>query len=205
MFEQTSRTHFGATLTVSPTTLHYLPQANGNGLAYADQARQVPTLQLNAPPPMLDLARTLDGGSVRLGCLSADEARIGVAMVYLPGHFAAAMFDHGDERSKEIADAALSTGHMTVLLRDESGSVAVKVHVTDLMRRVLTDCKSTPPASFAQFVECSQGLTRLLGDPRTFVEIGVDPKSLRTVTLSVCAPLMEADVSVDIVHAARQA
>lgn len=205
MFEQSRRTPFGPTLTVCPTTLCYLPQANGRGLAHSDQALQVPTLQLNVPPPMLDLARSLDGGSVRLGCLSADQARIGVAMVYLPGHFAATMFDHGDDRSREIADAALSAGHMTVLLRDESGSVAVKVRVTDLMRRVLTDCKSTPPATFAQFVECSQGLARLLADPQTFVEMGVDPKSLQTITLSVCAPTVEAEVSVDIVHAKRQA
>ena len=87
MFEQTSRTRFGATLTVRPSTLHYITDtrvvAGSVGLA-----TQAPILQLHAPPSMLDLARTLDGGNIRLACLSGDEARIGAATVYLPGHFA---------------------------------------------------------------------------------------------------------------------
>ena len=78
---------------------------------------------------------------------------------------AMAMFDHGDARSKEIADAALASGQMTLLLRDESDQVVVRVRVTDLMRRVLTDCKQVRPATYAQFVECThaepQPLTRL--------------------------------------------
>jgi len=84
---------------------------------------------------------------------------------------------------------------MTVLLCDESGAVVVNVRVTDLMRRILilTGCKSAPPASFAQFVECSHSLTRLLGDSQTFVEMGVDPQSLRTISLSVCAPAVDAE------------
>lgn len=160
MFEQTSRTPFGATLTVRPSTLHYLADTcvGAEGVMHA---AQVPTLQRHAPTPMLDLARTLDGSNVRLACLSADEARIGAAMAYLPGHFAIAMFDHGDARSKDIAEAALASGQMTILLRDEPARVAVRVRVTDLMRRVLTDCKPVPSASFAQFVECTQSLAKL--------------------------------------------
>ena len=93
MFEQTSRTSFGAALTVRPSILHYRTdtcvEAGSVGLA-----TQIPTLQLHAPSPMLDLARTLDGGNIRLACLSAVEARIGAAIVYLPGHC------HGDVRPR---------------------------------------------------------------------------------------------------------
>ena len=203
MFEHTSRTLFGSKLIVRPSTLHHLTDARV-GAGSVGLATQVPILQLHAPPAMLDLARTLDGGNIRLGCLSAGDARIGAAMAYLPGHFAMAVFDHGDARSKEIAEAALGSGQMTVLLRDESAHVAVRVRVTDLMRRVLTDCRPVTPASFAQFVECTHGLTKLLEDPQTFVDMGVDPKSLRTITLSICAPAVDSDISVDVVHAARK-
>ena len=93
MFEQTSRTSFGAALTVRPSILHYRTdtcvEAGSVGLA-----TQIPTLQLHAPSPILDLARTLDGGNIRLACLSAVEARIGAAIVYLPGHC------HGDVRPR---------------------------------------------------------------------------------------------------------
>jgi hypothetical protein len=203
MFEQTNRTPFGAVLTVRPSTLHYLTdtRVDANG---ETRTAQVPTLQLHAPSPMLRLARTLDGGNIRLGCLSADDARIGAAMAYLPGHFTMAMFDHGDARSKELAEAALTSGQMTVLLRDETSRLPVRARVTDLMRRVLTDCRSTPPASFAQFVECTNGFAKLLEDPQTFVEMGLDPRSLQTITLSVCAPDIDADISVDIMHAATK-
>lgn len=188
MFQDSILTSFGAALTLRPTTFIYLPQTGDGTTQALPHADASPVLQLHVPQPLLKDGATQGPNLVRLGCLNGVGSRIGVAMAYNGGHFAMGVYDHGDPQAQEMMQATLKSGRARLMLRADTDSTLVVARVTDPMRRVLADCLGAAPSSFGDFAETIGGVSNALCASDIYREMGLDPRELRTVTLSVCMP-----------------
>lgn len=124
-------------------------------------------------------------------------------MAYAGGHFAMGVFDHGDSQAKEMTHATLKSGRARLMLRGDTGSTLVLARVTDPMRRVLSSCLGAAPSSFGDFAEAIGGVSNALCASDMYRELGLDPRDLRTVTLSVCMPQSGASAELTVAPLAK--
>ncbi len=199
MFQETISTSFGAAFSMLPTSLLYVPHDAAQDSSEVLQRWSAPILQLRVPRPLLMDAPGKGASFIRLGCLQGEDARIGVAMAYAPGHYAMAVYDHGDPQAKDMSQAMLKAGRVHLMLRGEKDSMLVAVRLTELMRGVLKDCQNAAPSTFGVFADALSGITKALCEADTYREMGINPYELQTVTLSVCMPRGGQPTDVEVI------
>jgi hypothetical protein len=189
LFNETSTTSFGATFTMTPTSLVCIPAAEPHSPSVNGNTSAIPLLQLWAPDELLVEGFGQSTSFARLGFMKRDAMRIGVAMAYTAGHYAMVMYDHGEPEVKEMSQHLLAKGRAHLVLRSEDHFTLPVVTLTEPMRQSLqASIEQASPSAFSEFVDAIADTRDALQTADTYRAMGVDPLGLRSVTLSVCVP-----------------
>jgi len=178
-------TDFGINLQFALAGILTLPAANGFNAAGSRAFTEGPALVLRCPDAMVAENRQQGGSQAQLATINiGGAATLGVALAYSHRHVAVAAFDLGDRESLRLMRFAAKAGEMRIILRGESDSALIIPPLDCGSRDIVSS--STSALSMAGYMDALIGLKNLFRREETWTEMGVDARSLESLTLSVC-------------------
>ncbi|MFT3953810.1 MAG: hypothetical protein QM722_05260 [Piscinibacter sp.] len=192
ILDNSLETDFGCPLRVYSTSLAAMPAMTLTGPGGDLELGSAPVLVAAAPLAMVRGGRRQGGSSTRHGWLRNGHEMVGVMMAHLDQHFAATVFDLAEPLVQEMTRVALLEGRTRFMLRHETDELLVTPELTLECRLAFEEAQSARPAALMSFMRALASLTRTFSKGETFAGMGLDPRRIESVSLSMCTPAAAA-------------
>jgi len=126
-----------------------------------------------------------------MGRMRNAYAMVGMSIAYIGRHFAAAIYGLGEPAVQGYARLALVERCTGMLLVNDKDSVLLAPTLTVGCKTALETAKGVRPARFGAFMAVVSTLSRSFAEAQTFRGMEIEPRKMRSVTLSVCTPQSE--------------
>jgi hypothetical protein len=201
MFNFSPKTNFGLAINILSSRVMVLPQMVGTRRHDSRTFPESTAVVTQCPAELLHLARGMGLGLTRLASLQVGGAHFGIAMVLGNGHFAASLFDLGEEKCQAMAKQALKDGEIHLLLNHADDFLLVVPKLTSGCRNAFSMARNARPASVEEFAKGVQSIEGALRKEAAWEQMGIDARSLTSITLSVCVPGLDVVPELEIRHA----